>query len=116
MKKNWILEKKEDDNWKYFFGSNNYYAFCGTTIKKLREVDKEETSKLKESLGNVVYSDEIKAQFKKVHDKVRDSFRIIITELPDEEKISESSKYEVKEIKDGVYKYLWSVKSNPAKK
>ena len=111
MKKVWILEKSNDSNeWEYCLGSNNYYSFCGMTVKKLREEDKNACLNLKKSLGDVCYSDEIKTQFKAQHDAIKDKFRVVTTEISDDEKISETTKYTAKEINDKVYKYLWMTK------
>ena len=111
MKKVWVLEElNESGEWKYCLGNNNYYSFCGMVIKKLREEDKNAYLNLKESLGDVRYSDEVKTQFKAQHNAIKDKFRVISAEIPDDKKISENIEYNIKEINEKVYKYLWMTK------
>lgn len=115
MKKVWVLEKRtEGDLWDTEIVSNNYFKFCGEVIKFLGEKDFQASEELKKSLGpsNGLYSDSVKDQYKKVHDEVFGSYRVVEGQVPEDSK--DFSDYEVVKVNEGVYKYLWYNKKSPS--
>lgn len=109
MKKIWILEKKEDDNWVSCVLSNNYYKFCGEAIRKLGEADLAAVQEYKKTLppSNGVYSVQMNEGYKEVHNGVFAQYRVVQGQIPKESKsLEDYVKYDSK-VNEGVYKYVW---------
>ena len=107
MRKVWILEQLEDHKWTYKFGRSNYYAFVGGAKKILRDYDTCESNKLKESLGEVEYSDSIRDMFKKMHGINRTMFRVVEGSVEDGTTVEKASY-----VRDNpnLYSFLWNTK------
>ena len=98
-------------DWKTYKVSNNYYRFCGECIRAIGREDALAVAALKKELGpNTQYSEETKAKFRDVHNKVYSQFRVVEAEVPADSKYMLD--YTVTKVNEGVYKYIWTNKKN----
>lgn len=111
MKKIWVLKKENE----IIYGNTNYYTFCGNAKKILLQADTEIIDALKNSLGAVPFSPEIKEQFRIAHQTVQKKFKVEQGEIPEENSSRDTTGY--KEVKDcnNILIYLWSIMRNVKK-
>ena len=83
MKKVWILEKKNGENWEIAYVHSNYYTFCGKVKSIFGEEDHKAVQDLVSELGEIPYDPYLKVKFKAVHDSVAANFRIFTGQAPD---------------------------------
>lgn len=107
MKKIWALEKREGDTWTFAEGNFNYKIFCYETKGYLQLKVNEASKNLKESLGVVPYSDEIKQKYRDMYAELKDSFRVVEGEVEDNAQLPP---YNLIKVNEKVYKFLWDTK------
>jgi len=107
MKKVWALERKEKEAWIFVEGNFNYKTFCYETKGYLQLKVNEASKSLKEKLGSVPYSEEIKQKYRDMYNELRDSFRVVEGEVEDNAQLTP---YNLLKINEKVYKFLWDTK------
>jgi len=124
MKKVWILEKKNGDNWEIAYVHSNYYTFCGKVKVIFGDEDQKAIQELVSDLGEVPYDPYLKAKFKTVHDSVAANFRVFTGQAPDE--LTKWTGYnegfnpiwkeiQLDEENEKVCRYLWQTKRKAGK-
>ena len=124
MKKVWILEKKNGDNWEIAYVHSNYYTFCGKVKAIFGEEDYKAIQDLISDLGEIPYDPYLKAKFKAVHDSVAANFRIFTGQAPDY--LTKWTDYkdgfnpvwkdiQVEDENEKVCRYLWQTKRKVGK-
>ena len=113
MKKVWLLEHFDSDSkkWVAVDGNSNYYKFCPLVKKKLNEADSRASEAIKRDYTDSVWTEEIRNVFKESHNKIKNSFRIVQSQMPDESKDWRDYSEEKCIVNEGVYSFLWNTKN-----
>jgi len=116
MKKVWILEHLDNGKWTGVEGSTNYFRFNPSAKKFLKKADDEALIEFEKELGKVEWSEEIRDKYKNMHTNVKNSFRVITSEIPDDSKDWTVYDKDKTVINEGVLSYMWNTKNEVRKK